>query len=66
MENNFKKELKALLEKYNAIIYLDYADCSDTHGMYEVNMVAKIGKNKIQLNSDGYCVDSNDIRLEEI
>lgn len=35
----FKNELKLLLEKYNVYIGLNFADCSDTHGMYDERIV---------------------------
>ena len=37
--NNFITELKALLEKYNASIGWECAECSDTHGIYNEHMV---------------------------
>lgn len=33
--DNFKKELKELLEKYNASIDVCYDSCSDMHGVYD-------------------------------
>ena len=36
----FRKELRALLEKYNASIDFSCSDCSDTHGIYDAKMVA--------------------------
>ncbi len=30
----FKKELQALLKKYDASISFNVGDCSDTHGLY--------------------------------
>ena len=36
----FRKELRALLGKYNASIDFSCSDCSDTHGIYDAKMVA--------------------------
>lgn len=36
----FRRELKALLEKYNVSIDFSCSDCSDTHGIYDAKMVA--------------------------
>lgn len=36
---NFRKEFKALLEKYNASIDFSCSGCSDTHGIYDEKMI---------------------------
>lgn len=38
----FKQELKELLERYEACINVDYADCSDMHGVYGEAMIVEI------------------------
>ncbi|NCU31671.1 MAG: hypothetical protein EOM23_01770 [Candidatus Moranbacteria bacterium] len=42
----FKKELKALLEKYNAEIHVVYSNDSDTYALYDEKMVAVITTKK--------------------
>lgn len=62
MEENFKKELKALLTKYNAVLSLDYNPCSDTGGMYEERMAVYFrNENKNVDLADGYCLDASDL-----
>jgi hypothetical protein len=62
MVEEFKKELKALLKKYNAILSLDYADCSDTYGMYDERMTVHFrDANKTVDLADGYCLDASDL-----
>jgi len=53
----FKKELKALLEKHNATIGFD---CSDTYGTYDANISVSVGKIYTRL-ADGWNVDSTDL-----
>ena len=62
MEKEFKKELKALLEKYNAGIWLGYDSCSDTYGMYDVRMTVyfRDADKSVDL-ADGYGVDASDL-----
>jgi len=62
---DFKKELKELLTKHNASINLDFADCSDTHGMYDEKMIVEIrdGKTRFEATlSTGYSVDAHDLK----
>lgn len=60
--NDFKKELSTLCTKYDASISVGFADCSDTHGMYdeciniEVVEVLKEGKTR-RLRSYGKLTD---------
>lgn len=64
MVEEFKKELKALLQKYNAGIWLwlDYDPCSDTYGMYDERMTVHFyGENKSIDLADGYGVDATDL-----
>lgn len=60
---NFRKELKVLLEKYNASIDFSCSDCSDTHGIYDAKMVACFTLSDRMLAFDlskGWCVDKQD------
>ncbi len=62
MEKEFKKELKALLEKYNAVLSLDFDPCSDTYGMYGERMAVYFrDENKNVDLADGYCLDASDL-----
>lgn len=62
MVEEFKKELKALLEKYNAGIWLDYDPCSDTYGMHGERMVVYFrNEDKTVDLADGYGVDATDL-----
>ncbi len=60
MNDNFISELKGLLLKYNASIELDYADCSDTYGMYDVRMLVSVG-NKTLVEVDGWSIEAEDL-----
>ena len=60
---NFRKELRALLEKYNASIDFSCSDCSDTHGIYDAKMVACFTLSDRMLAFDlnnGWSVDKHD------
>jgi hypothetical protein len=61
--NDFLIELKALLEKYNASIDVDYHDCSDTHGMQGEAMRVSVGKESKEI-CWGWGIEANDIKLE--
>lgn len=62
MVKEFKAELKALLKKYNAVLSLDYAPCSDTWGMHDERMAVFFrDKNKSVDLADGYCLDASDL-----
>jgi hypothetical protein len=41
---NFKRELKQLLEKYSATIGFNCGPASDTHGLYDEHMYIRIGE----------------------
>nr|DAQ92047.1 MAG TPA: 33 kDa chaperonin [Caudoviricetes sp.] len=45
-ELEFLNELKSLLEKHDATIGFNCADCSDTYGLYEERIVAQVGRGK--------------------
>lgn len=61
-QNNkqFKKELKELLKKYNAVIRFSCSDSSDTHGLYEEKIIARVNNEEITL-ADGWGVNSRDL-----
>lgn len=62
MEENFKKELKALLTKYDAVLSLEYDPCSDTFGMYDERMAVYFRKEKKTVDlADGYSLDESDL-----
>ena len=48
----FKEELKALLGKYNAEIYFDCSDTSDTYAIYNPRIMAKIDGKRTKLSND--------------
>lgn len=59
----FRKELRALLEKYNASIDFSCSDCSDTYGIYDAKMVACFTLRDRMLAFDlntGWSVDKHD------
>lgn len=59
----FRKELRALLEKYNASIDFCCSDCSDTHCIYDAKMVAYFNLSDRMLAFDlnnGWSVDKHD------
>jgi len=41
---NFKKELKELLSKYDAHIVFDVGDGSDTHGIYDEQLTVEFNE----------------------
>ena len=62
MVEEFKKELKALLEKYNAVLSLEYDPCSDTYGMYDERMAVYFNDTKETIDlADGYCLEACDL-----
>lgn len=59
----FRRELKALLEKYNVSIDFSCSDCSDTYGIYDAKMVACFNLSDKMLAFDlnnGWSVDKHD------
>lgn len=61
---SFKKELKELLEKYNATIGFECADCSDLHGVYEERIVMTVSdgqEKKKRYCVDGYYIDKHNL-----
>ncbi len=68
----FKKELKALLVKYNASIDFSVGECSDTHGLHgeklEVSFSEKVKPDSNWTTvvetctlADGWCVDKSEL-----
>ena len=64
--DQFKAELASLLNKYNAVIWVGYDDCSDTYGVYGEHM-------SVHFNSDwhtghrivdGWGISASDLRDE--
>lgn len=51
--SEFKKELKQLLEKYDAVIYWECGEGSDLWGIYGETMKVSIGKDEYTLTEDG-------------
>ena len=70
MKEQFLKELKALLDKYDASISFSVGSCSDTHGLYDEKMVIdhRISKDSFKeetwLEVDGWCIGATDIEVE--
>jgi len=58
--NDFKKELKELLGKYNAEIYVDLD--GDTHGLYDALVIDIDNKEVIRFDNPS-CVSHYDIKL---
>ena len=64
---DFLRELKELLTKYNATIEVGYADCSDTHGMCDEHMeIYFTEKGSFRTTEtfriNGWEIDSSDIK----
>ena len=51
---NFKKELKELLQKYDATISFEYDPDSDTYGIYDGHIELKIKENKLRHKHQNY------------
>ena len=65
-DKDFLKELRVLLEKYNASIDFDVDDSSDTYGLYGACMAINIKhKDRYEyreiLNVNGWSIDSSDL-----
>jgi hypothetical protein len=59
---NFKKELKDLLNRYNASIEFGCSDCSDLHGVYDAKMVVHFNQERTEhILSSGYDVGQYDL-----
>lgn len=65
INKEFKKELKALLEKYNATIGFTCADCSDTYGLYgeAIEITTYVDrKQQVLVHVDGWTIDKSDLK----
>ena len=59
----FKRELRELLEKHGASIEVGYADCSDTHGMYDEHMAVSFkGGKSHRISEFGWGLDAGDLK----
>ena len=64
--SGFKDELRALLEKYGASIDVGYADCSDTHGMYDERMEVSFNHDRSVFRiADNWGLDASDLRQSQ-
>lgn len=59
---DFKRELRALLEKYGASIGAGYGDCSDTHGMYDEHMKVDFDDRTSVRVCDGWDIEASDLK----
>lgn len=58
----FEKELKALMVKHNVdSIYWSCGECSDTHGIYEEEMVISFNDKTPDIRIDGGCISLSDL-----
>jgi len=58
--NEFKLELKQLLKKYNASLFVDFSDCSDLHGVNGECIKVELKKENFKL-VDGFFLQLNDL-----
>ncbi len=69
MREEFLRELKALMEKYDVSIGFSVGECSDTHGLYDEKLVIdhrlKKGsfKEETWLTVHGWWMGSTDIEV---
>lgn len=69
MREEFLRELKALMKKYDVSIGFSVGSCSDTHGLYDEMLVIdhriKEGsfKEETWLTVDGWWMNSTDIEV---
>lgn len=70
-KNEFLKELKALLEKYDVSIGFSIGEGSDTHGLYDerITINHRIKKDSFieeeWLSVDGYDIFASDVEVSE-
>lgn len=57
---DFKKELKALLDKHNAVIGFNVSACSDTFGLHDERMEVDIDRYP-HVICDGWSISSSDL-----
>lgn len=69
--SNFKAELAALLEKYNATIGFSCGEGSDTFGLYDEKMVVDFysrergQKTKTHILAYGWGIDRHDLKVNK-
>lgn len=61
MKKEFKKELAALLKKYDAYIYFTCSDSSDTHGLYDDHLGIATNSKETIFESDGWSITERDL-----
>ena len=59
--NDFKTELRDLLDRYNASIKFTCNDSSDTYGLTGDSIIVKIGDKEI-LRTHSWSLDSRDLK----
>lgn len=62
-DKQFLKELKELLEKYNACISWTCCDCSDTYGIYEQSMLIEVADKEVYRVEDKSYIEGCNIKL---
>ena len=63
--NQFKLELKTLLQKYNANISFSCSEYSDLHGVYDAQITVSFDNDDKEFTlSEGYGVASSDLKGE--
>ena len=63
--NEFRNDLKELLDKYKAHICFDFDEWRDTHGMYGEKVVIS-NQDTVFIEIDGYSIYSSDIKLKKM
>lgn len=58
----FKEELKALLDKYGAMIYWSCGENSDTYGIYDSHLEVSFKDSNKRLRGDNGYITSNNIK----
>lgn len=64
-KKEFLKDLKELLEKYNACISWACDDGSDLYGIYNDHICVTLD-NSVEINFEGSCVDCDDCDIKNI
>jgi len=65
-DKEFLRKLKELMEEYNASVGFTCSDGSDTYGLYDDHLEICINeggfKDRVVFESDGWWIESGDIR----
>jgi hypothetical protein len=70
MREEFLKELKALLKKYDVTIGFSVSECSDTHGLHDDKLVIEHKPDPTKytfetwLEVDGWWLHEDDIKVD--